>query len=127
MTRMTQKRRSRHSTAEDAKSAARAPFISRKLDTFSVLSQEGLELIEANADRILQETGMEFHGDPEILAIFRDAGCDVQDTRVRLLPQHHPGDGTPAVHAACAQSGQRRAAWRQRQRALPLLGPALRA
>ncbi len=29
---------------------------------------------------------MEFHGDPEILAIFRDAGCDVRDTRVRFEP-----------------------------------------
>ena len=66
MTRLTSKRRSRHSPAEDAQStAARAPFISRQLDTFGVLSQEGLELIEHNADLILQHTGMEFHGDPD--------------------------------------------------------------
>ncbi|WP_374333136.1 trimethylamine methyltransferase family protein, partial [Aestuariivirga sp.] len=87
MTRLTTRRRSRTSTEEDAKTAAaRAPFISRKLDTFSVLSSEGLELIEHNADTILRETGMEFHGDPEILDVFRNAGCDVQDTRVRFEP-----------------------------------------
>ena len=87
MTRLTNRRRSRTSTEEGAKPAAvRAPFISRKLETFSVLSGEGLELIERNADTILKETGMEFHGDPEILDIFRNAGCDVEGTRVRFEP-----------------------------------------
>ena len=86
MTRLTPKRRIRSSSAEEVKSAARGPFISRKLETFNVLSGEGLELIERNADTILKETGMEFHGDPEILDIFREAGCDVQGTRVRFEP-----------------------------------------
>lgn len=87
MTRLTTRRRHRSASDEDTKAAAaRAPFISRKLDTFGVLSLEGLELIERNADLILKETGMEFHGDPEILDIFRNAGCDVRDTRVRFEP-----------------------------------------
>ena len=64
----------------------RAPFIQRKLGTYNVLSEEGLELIEANADRILAETGMEFHDDPEILTIFAEAGCEVDGTRVRFAP-----------------------------------------
>ncbi len=65
---------------------ARAPFILRKLSTFGVLSDAGLEQIEANADTILSETGMEFQDDPEILLIFADAGCDVDGTRVRFAP-----------------------------------------
>lgn len=65
---------------------ARAPYILRKLNTFNVLSDEGLSLIEANADTILKETGMEFQGDPEILEIFAVAGCDVQGVRVRFEP-----------------------------------------
>jgi len=64
----------------------RAPYLKRAIAPVSVLSQEGLELIEANADRILAETGMEFQGDPEILAIFANAGCDVQGNRVRFAP-----------------------------------------
>jgi trimethylamine--corrinoid protein Co-methyltransferase len=64
----------------------RKPYISRKLGTFNVLSEEGLALIEGNADVILRDTGMEFTGDDEILAIFRHAGCDVQGTRVRFEP-----------------------------------------
>ncbi|MEM9228241.1 MAG: trimethylamine methyltransferase family protein [Pseudomonadota bacterium] len=64
----------------------RAPFIQRKLSTFNVLSDEGLEQIEANADQILAGTGMEFQDDPEILSVFADAGCDVAGTRVRFAP-----------------------------------------
>jgi len=64
----------------------RSAYIDRKLAPMSVLSDEGLELIEANADLILQQTGMEFHDDPEILDIFRDAGCDVDGLRVRFEP-----------------------------------------
>ncbi|MEO0752830.1 MAG: trimethylamine methyltransferase family protein [Pseudomonadota bacterium] len=64
----------------------RAPFIRRALAPMPVLSDEGLEQIEANADQILTETGMEFHDDPEILGIFAQAGCDVHGTRVRFQP-----------------------------------------
>ena len=78
--------RRRRTTSHTAPQTARAPFILRKLETFSVLSDEGLALIEHNADTILKDTGMEFVGDPEILDIFRDAGCDVKDTRVRFEP-----------------------------------------
>ncbi|WP_246040557.1 trimethylamine methyltransferase family protein [Roseovarius arcticus] len=66
--------------------APRIPYITRKVGCMEILSQEGLELIEHNADAILRDTGMEFHDDPEILEIFRDAGCDVQGTRVRFDP-----------------------------------------
>lgn len=72
--------------AADAGSAPRAPFIRRQLGTFNVLSEEGLALIEANADHILAETGMEFRDDPEALRFFADAGCDVQGARVRFAP-----------------------------------------
>ena len=60
------------------------PFIVRKLAPYNVLSDEGLELIEANADQILFETGMEFRGDPEVLEVFSKAGCTVDGERVRF-------------------------------------------
>lgn len=85
MTQTTPRHRRRSTSAgENKPGPARAPYISRQLETCSVLSTEGLELIERNADIILKETGMEFHGDPEILDIFRQAGCDVKGTRVRF-------------------------------------------
>ena len=76
----------RRSDSTRATAEPRAPFVQRKLSTFNVLSEAGLEQIEANADKILAETGMEFQDDPEILQIFADAGCDIDGTRVRFAP-----------------------------------------
>ena len=63
---------------------AREPFLTRTLAPFEVLNEEGLALIEQNADTILQEVGLEFRGDPDALSLFRDAGADVQGERVRF-------------------------------------------
>ena len=60
------------------------PYISRRIPLTEVLGDEGLEIIENNAEIILEEIGMEFHGDLEALEIWRDAGADVQGVRVRL-------------------------------------------
>jgi trimethylamine--corrinoid protein Co-methyltransferase len=62
----------------------RVPFLTRKLKPFEVLDEEGLSTIEANADTILQEVGLEFRGDPDALRMFGDAGADVQGDRVRF-------------------------------------------
>jgi len=64
----------------------RKPYINRRIGTFNILDEEGLQLIEHNADRLLKEVGMEFHDDPEILDLFRNAGADVKGTRVRFEP-----------------------------------------
>lgn len=78
----------RSGRAEQRSSAAapRKPYLNRQIAPYEILTQEGLSLIEANADRILKEIGMEFHGDEEILQIWRDAGADVQGVRVRFEP-----------------------------------------
>lgn len=65
---------------------ARAPFIQRRLGPLDILDDEGLELIEHNADVLLAEIGMEFRDDTEILALLHDAGADVKDERVRFEP-----------------------------------------
>ena len=54
-----------------------APFITRKIPLTEVLSLEGLQLIEANAEIILEEIGVEFRDDPEALRLWREAGADV--------------------------------------------------
>ncbi len=79
-------RRKRKRSVRQVADQPRAPYVERAIGPLPVLSDEGLELIEANADRILAETGMEFHDDPEILTLFREAGCDVDETRVRFEP-----------------------------------------
>ncbi len=64
--------------------SASIPFITRKVPTTEILSEEGLVLIEGNAERLLEEIGCEFRDYPRALALFRQAGCDITGTRVRF-------------------------------------------
>ena len=76
--------RAARQAARLAAHAEHVPFLTRKLAPFEVLDEEGLALIEHNADTILQEVGLEFRGDADALRLFRDAGADVQGERVRF-------------------------------------------
>jgi len=88
---MTEATPRRRSGGRDARLAARAhaqierePFLTRKLAPYEVLGEEGLSIIETNAETILQEVGVEFRGDEDALRILRDGGADVQGERVRF-------------------------------------------
>ena len=61
----------------------RVPFLMRTLQPVEV-SDEGLSLLEENADRILEEVGIEFHGASDALELFAGAGASVDGERVRL-------------------------------------------
>ena len=78
-------RQARHAQRQRA-DANRAPFIQRRIATFDILTDEGLELIEHNADQILHEIGVEIRDDPESLEIFHQAGADVEGERIRFEP-----------------------------------------
>jgi trimethylamine---corrinoid protein Co-methyltransferase len=60
------------------------PYITRKIPLTEVMDEEGLQIIEGNADTILEEIGIEFRDDEECLKLWRDAGADVQGTRVHF-------------------------------------------
>lgn len=62
----------------------RLPYVDRPFGAFRLLDEEGLQLIERNADTILQEVGMEFRGDPEALDLLRGAGAEVRGECVRF-------------------------------------------
>ncbi len=62
----------------------RTPFLTRRLQPFEVLDEEGLALIEHNADTILEEVGVVFRGDDDALRLLAGAGADVQGERVRF-------------------------------------------
>ena len=80
--------KSRRNRRRARPAAPRAPYINRQIATYDILNEEGLCLIERNADIILRDIGMEFHDDPELLRLFADAGADVdaESTRVRFEP-----------------------------------------
>lgn len=67
-----------------AKVTVSAPYIIRRVPCQEVLNEEGLAQIEANADQLLQDIGIEFRDDDEVLNLWRGAGADVQGQRVRF-------------------------------------------
>ena len=83
----TRKRTGGRAGRQAARAAAqveRVPFLTRTLTPLEVLSEEGLSLLEENADRILEEVGIEFHGAPDALELFAGAGASVDGERVRF-------------------------------------------
>jgi trimethylamine--corrinoid protein Co-methyltransferase len=83
--------RARRPSGREAKREARlrrttavVPYITRKIPYYEVLSEEGLALLEHNADTILEEIGIDFREDPEALQIWKDAGAEVSGERVRF-------------------------------------------
>ncbi|MBI3750848.1 MAG: trimethylamine methyltransferase family protein, partial [Chloroflexi bacterium] len=70
--------------ARTASRAERQAYITRALKPVEILDDEGLATIEANADTILQEVGIDFRGDPDALRLMREAGADVDGERVRF-------------------------------------------
>jgi trimethylamine--corrinoid protein Co-methyltransferase len=56
------------------------PYITRGVPPYDLLDEENLIRIEAGADRILAEIGMEFRDDSETVALFRKAGAKVEAT-----------------------------------------------
>ncbi|MBP7240542.1 trimethylamine methyltransferase family protein [Amaricoccus sp.] len=61
-----------------------AHFIRRRIPNFEILDEEGLALIEANADLVLEEIGVRFSDNPEALERWKAAGADVRGDRVHL-------------------------------------------
>jgi trimethylamine--corrinoid protein Co-methyltransferase len=60
------------------------PYIHRKLEPTDILSQESIELIEHNADILMEEVGVVYSEDEEALGMWKDAGADVKGDRVHF-------------------------------------------
>ena len=82
----------RRSGGRAARQAARAetaaadvhPFLIRTMSPFEVVSEEGLSLIEENAETILEEIGIDFRDYPSALQLLGSAGAEVDGERVRF-------------------------------------------
>jgi trimethylamine--corrinoid protein Co-methyltransferase len=61
-----------------------ARYIERNIPLFEILNEEALEIIEANAETILEEVGVAFVDNPQALERWKAAGADVSGERVRL-------------------------------------------
>jgi len=84
-------------------------FITRAIPEYELLGEEGLELIEKNADSILRETGINFNYQPA-LRLFKEAGADVDGERVRFadgMCRKIIRDSAPAVFEQKARNPAR--------------------
>ena len=77
-------RRGRAGGGADARRAARtsteirqAGFIRRAIKPYEPFTDEQLELIERNAETVLQETGIDFYEDEEAVQMWKDVGASV--------------------------------------------------
>ncbi len=61
-----------------------ARFIERNIPNLEILNEEALQIIEWNADTVLEEIGVNFVENPAALEVWRAAGADVQGERVRI-------------------------------------------
>ena len=111
--------------------AEHVPFLTRKLAPFEVLGEEGLALIEHNADTILEEVGVEFRGDAEALRLLarrrRGRRRRPRPVPARDVPGDRPGDGAAAVHPVRAEPRAQRRDRRDAHGLRPELRLAVRA
>ena len=61
-----------------------AKYIERKIPNLDILNAEALEIIEANAETVLEEIGVAFVDNPAALERWKAAGADVDGERVRM-------------------------------------------
>ena len=61
-----------------------ARFIERNIPNFEILSAEALEMIEAGAETVLAEIGVNFVNNPGALALWKEAGAEIEGERVRI-------------------------------------------
>lgn len=61
-----------------------AKYIERNIPNFEILNEEALEIIEANAETVLAEIGVNFVNNEPALQRWRDAGAEVEGERVRI-------------------------------------------
>jgi len=104
------KRSGRRPRKADGAAAPAAPaFITRVIPEYELLGEEGLDLIEKNADSILRETGINFNHQPA-LRLFKEAGADVDGERVRFadgMCRKIIRDSAPAVFEQKARNPAR--------------------
>ncbi len=73
-TRTRRNRRPQRSNVAGENPHLKVPYILRSIPTYDIASEESLDQIEATADKILAEIGIEFRDDPETVRLFTAAG-----------------------------------------------------
>ncbi len=59
-------------------------YIERKIPNFEILNLEALEIIEHNAETVLEEIGVKFVDNPGAIKLWKDAGADIDGETVKI-------------------------------------------
>ena len=81
--RRTGGREARRAAREEATTSS-APYLIRTIPPYEIMSEDGLEIIENNADIILEEVGIDFRDYPSSLELLKNAGATIDGERVRF-------------------------------------------
>ena len=88
---MTDQPLRRRAGGREARRAAReetttssTPYLTRTIPPYEIMSEDGLEIIENNADIILEEVGIDFRDYPSSLELLKNAGATIDGERVRF-------------------------------------------
>jgi len=81
--RRTGGREARRAAREEATTSS-TPYLIRTIPPYEIMSEDGLEIIENNADIILEEVGIDFRDYPSSLELLENAGATIEGERVRF-------------------------------------------
>ena len=114
---MSEERQSRRSGGRAGRAASRAssavpipPYLQRQIKPFELVTDEQLEILEYNADTLLETVGIEFRNYPSALEMWKNAGADVDGERVRFprgLCRKIVQDSAPAQYTQHARNPAR--------------------
>jgi trimethylamine---corrinoid protein Co-methyltransferase len=79
-------RRRRRSAGSEVAAAPAPAYLKRAAPPYEFLSEDSLQRIEDQADRLLAQVGIDFRDDPASLEYVKNAGADVRGERVRFPP-----------------------------------------
>ena len=61
-----------------------AKYIERNIPNFEILDETALKIIETNAEKILEEIGVNFPDNPTAMKLWQEAGATIDGDRVRI-------------------------------------------
>ncbi|MEL6373270.1 MAG: trimethylamine methyltransferase family protein [Pseudomonadota bacterium] len=77
-------REARRAARASRSALAAVPYITRHIPVTELLTEEGLATLEANAETLMQDVGVEFRNHPRAHALLKAAGCSIDGDRVRF-------------------------------------------
>ena len=70
--------------AREETAAISSPYLTRNIPPYEIMSEDNLQIIENNADIILEEVGIDFRDYPSSLELLKNAGATIDGERVRF-------------------------------------------